>query len=206
MCVAAALELHARVTTQALPNTTVVTFDTFEQSYQRAALHHMRHDLGLSSRLHVGIGDTLHTVRSFAGAHRHMRCDLAHPAVADRKHSDLLALHAMSRIPTALVMTTALRKPSVAHKQAIHSKVNAWDDALRDGLIWNSTCLPATRPQIQRAASQERDQLFCDSAPFELCGRRSILRATYSSYAHPSFLFAQAGGNSHQRHRCIRRS
>ena len=171
MCVPPALGLpHTfRVAPpQALPNTTVVTFDTFEQSYQRAALHHMRHDLGLSSRLHVGIGDTLHTVRSFAEAHRHMRCDLAHPAVADRKHSDLLAFHAMSRFPAALVMTTVLRKQSVAHKQAIHSKVNAWDDALRDGLIWNSTCLPATRSQIQfQRASRERERdQFCDSASF----------------------------------------
>ena len=188
-------------TTQALPNTTVVTFDTFEQSYQHAALHHMRHDLGLSSRLHVSIGDTLHSVRNFAEAHRHMRCDLAHPSLPGREHSDLLALHAMSRIPTALVMTTVLRKQSVSHKRTTDSRVDAWDDALRDGLIWNSTCLPATRPRtvgsgnrfIQRA-SQEIVQMSCDSAPFENLDRRSNLGPKYCMAtrvsAHPSFVFA----------------
>ena len=150
-----------------------MTFDTFEQSYQRAALHHMRHDLGLSSRLHVGIGDTKHSVRSFGEAHRHVRCDLAHPAVPDRKHSDLLALHAMSRIPTALVMTTVIRKQNVADKPSARSwdsawdgGRHAWDDALRDLLILNSTCLPPKQPD---AAGTDlkfiRNDTFCDSTP-----------------------------------------
>ena len=163
------------VTRQALPNTTVVTFDTFEQSYQRAARHHMRHDLGLSSRLHVGIGDTRHSVRSFAEAHRHVRCDLAHPAVPDRKHSDLLALHAMSRIPTALVMTTVIREQNVADKPIARSWVSAWDDgrhawddALRDLLILNSTCLPPNRPNaVGTDFKIIRNETFCDSTPLE---------------------------------------
>ena len=153
---------------QALPNTTVVTFDTFEHSYQRAALHHMRHDLGLSSRLHVGIGDTKHSVRSFGEAHRHVRCDLAHPAVPDRKHGDLLALHAMSRIPTALVMTTVIRKQNVADKPTARSWDSAWDDARRDLLILNSTCLPPKRPNaVGTDFKFIRNDTFCDSTPLE---------------------------------------
>ena len=47
---------HSALLFLALPNTTVVTFDTFERGYQRAALHYIRHDLGLRSRLRFSVG------------------------------------------------------------------------------------------------------------------------------------------------------
>ena len=154
-----------RVAPQALPNTTVVTWlsaSAAQRGYQRAALHYIRHDLGLSSRLHVGIGDTLHTVRSFAEAHRHMRCDLAHPSVPGREHSDLLALQAMSRIPRAFVIMSKFMPADMASQSAdrtpiLHRPARSWEDALRDGLVWNPRC-----------AARTVGHMFCNSPPFEI--------------------------------------
>jgi hypothetical protein len=154
---------HSTLLFLALPNTTVVTFDTFERGYQRAALRYIRHDLGLDSRLHVGVGDTRHTVRSFAEAHRRVRCELAHPSVPNREHSDMLALQAMSRIPRALVMPTALGKQS-----KVYGPAGSWEDALRNGVIRNSTCRPAMRPRsvgtdiLFAKENQLVDHIFCD--------------------------------------------
>ena len=142
-----------RVAPQALPNTTVVTFDTFGRPYQRAALRYIRHDLGLSSRLHVGIGDTLRTVRHFAEAHRHMRCDLTHPLHG----RDMAALQVMSRIPRALVIMPKFRP------------TRSWEDALRDGLIWNSTCAALTvGGSDYKFIEGEKQHVFCNSPPFEI--------------------------------------
>lgn len=44
-----------------------------------------------------------------------MRCDLAHPSVPNRERSDMLALRAMSHIPGAYVMPTALGSRSVLY-------------------------------------------------------------------------------------------
>ena len=154
---------HSTLLFLALPNTTVVTFDTFERGHQRAALRYIRHDLGLDSRLHVGVGDTRHTVRSFAEAHRRVRCDLAHPSVPKREHSDMLALQAMSRIPRALVMPTALGKQS-----EVYGPAGSWEDALRNGVIRNSTCRPAMRPRsvgtdfLFAKENKLVDHIFCD--------------------------------------------
>jgi len=153
---------HSALLFLALPNTTVVTFDTFERGYQRAALHYIRHDLGLSSRLRFSVGDTAHTVRIFAQAHPHMRCDLAHPSVPSREHSDLLALRAMSHIPGAYVMPTALGSQSV-----LYGLTGLWKDALRSGVIKNSTCRPAIRPRSVGAdfrfanSNTVIDHIFC---------------------------------------------
>ena len=129
---------HSALLFLTLPNTTVVTFDTFEQSYQRAALDYMRRELGLSSRLssrlHAVAGDTLRTVPGFAAANPHIRCDLSHPSVPRREHHDILSLYAMSRAQ-ALVMPTALGSNSV-----VYGSGGSWKAALRDGLIWRSQC------------------------------------------------------------------
>ena len=159
---------HSALLFLALPNTTVVTFDTFERGYQRAALHYIRHDLGLSSRLRFSVGDTAHTVRIFAQAHPHMRCDLAHPSVPSREHSDLLALRAMSHIPGAYVMPTALGSQSV-----LYGLTGLWKDALRSGVIKNSTCRPAIRPRSVGAdfrfanSNTVIDHIFCTRPPLE---------------------------------------
>tara|TARA_B100000787_G_scaffold113200_1_gene84295 strand:+ start:60 stop:557 length:498 start_codon:yes stop_codon:yes gene_type:complete len=165
------------VAPQALPNTTVVTWlsaSAAQRGYQRAALHYIRHDLGLSSRLHVGgIGDTLYTVRSFAEAHRHLRCDLAHPSVPGREHSNLLALQAMSRIPRALVIMPKFMSAERADKTPfLHRPTRSWEDALRDGLIWNSTCAARTVGgsdyKFIEGSKKQVDHVFCNSPPFEI--------------------------------------
>ena len=169
-----------RVAPQALPNTTVVTWlsaSAAQRGYQRAALHYIRHDLGLSSRLHVGgIGDTLYTVRSFAEAHRHLRCDLAHPSVPGREHSNLLALQAMSRIPRALVIMPKFTPADMTSQSAdktpiLHRRTRSWEDALHDGLIWNSRCAARTVGSdykfIERSEKQV-DHMFCNSPTFEI--------------------------------------
>ena len=149
---------HSTLLFLALPNTTVVTFDTFQRSYQRAALRYIRHDLGLDSRLHVGVGDTRHTVRSFAEAHRHVRCDLAHPSVPNREHSDMLALQAMARIPRALVimsksMPADMASQSAGRTRILHRPARSWEDALRDGLIWNPRCAARTVGHICKSTA-----------------------------------------------------
>ena len=160
---------HSALLFLALPNTTVVTFDTFERGYQRAALHYIRHDLGLRSRLRFSVGDTAHTVRNFAQAHPHMRCDLAHPSVPKRERSDMLALRAMSHVPGAYVMPTALHQQGV-----LYGSTGLWEDALRSGVIKNSTCRPAMRPrsvgadfQFHHKSASVVHHMFCARPPLE---------------------------------------
>jgi hypothetical protein len=116
----------------------------------------------------ASVGDTAHTVRIFAQAHPHMRCDLAHPSVPSREHSDLLALRAMSHIPGAYVMPTALGSQSV-----LYGLTGLWEDALRSSVIKNSTCRPAIRPRSVGAdfrfanSNTVIDHIFCTRPPLE---------------------------------------
>lgn len=54
----------------------------------------------------------------------------------------MLSLHAMSRA-RAFVMPTALGQHSV-----VYGPHGSWQDALRDGLIWDSHCGPATQSHV----------------------------------------------------------
>ena len=97
-----------------------------------------------------------------------MRCDLAHPSVPKRERSDMLALRAMSHVPGAYVMPTALHSQSVLYASYL------WEDALRSGVIKNSTCRPAMRPrsvgadfQFHHKSASVVHHMFCARPPLE---------------------------------------
>ena len=134
---------HMALLVLTLPNTSVVTFDVFDRSYQRVVLRYLQQTLGLSPRLKAVTGDSLNSVGNFAEAHRDLRCDLAHPSVPGRENSDLLSLRALSR-RGAWVMPTALGRDNAE----VYGPRGSWPSAIRDGLIVDSRCAPAMRPRV----------------------------------------------------------
>ena len=156
---------HATLMWLMIPNVTVLTFDTLERGYQRAAHAHIAGGPH-ADRLTLVRGDTRATLPALAEAQLGARCDFVHPSVPDREHDDLVNLRRFSSASTVVMPASARLDPAPhgALNASIRAKLvcgpvrcaAARDAHRRLGAAFQSAARPAVR-----AAEQQQGHVYC---------------------------------------------
>ena len=139
---------HATLMWLMIPNVTVLTFDTLERDYQRAAYAHIAGGPH-ADRLTLVRGDTRDTLPALGATHPRARCDFVSPTVPSREHDDLVNLRRYASGSTVVM-------PTAARRDAVLGADGALNASLRAKLVCGPTrCAPA------RGANEPAELTYC---------------------------------------------